>query len=422
LRHIAGHDANEAQEAGEPDSASSEADRVMSLGFLATGLANQVNNALTPMRLTLGRLTSFELSRRPLSPERTHRIELLQDMREGVERVERIVRELKVFSHGDDMPPGPVDLTQVLEDAIALATHEIRHRAQLVRDYQQIPAVDGRAADLRQVFLNLLINAVHAIREGEAHLNEIQVRTWTDSRGRANVEIRDTGMGIPPETLPRIFEPFVTTHPGQALGLGLVVTRDLITALGGQVVVESVVGSGTAIRVELPASVAAARPSTVTGDEPAPERLLAEKLRILIVDDDRPVAASIALELDDYDVVVAESGREALEILRHDKGFDVILCDLMMPEVSGKDVYEALRLVEPGLLARMVMMTGGAFTHAAGHFLATIDAPVLEKPFESRQLREMVSTLGRRSDRVKPVMVASERDRIAAGARSGRES
>jgi signal transduction histidine kinase/CheY-like chemotaxis protein len=381
-----------------------EADRVRSLGFLAAGLAHQVNNTLTPMRLTLGRLTSFELSRRPMSAERTHRVELLQDMREGLERIERIVRELTVFSHVNGAPVASLDLTEELDAALGVAAHEIRHRARLVLDYEPVPRVRARAADLRQVFLNLLINAVHAIREGEAHLNEIQVRTWTDDRGLANVEIRDTGAGIPHDVLPRIFEPFFTTYPGRALGLGLVVTRDLVTSLGGTIGVDSTVGSGTTIQLAFPPSEANDRVIDLKDPRSVASVGSARRTRILIVDDDRPVAAAIALELDDHDVVVAESGREALEILRHDKQFDTILCDLMMPEVSGKDVYEALRLIEPALLSKLVIMTGGAFTPNAGEFLATIDAPVLEKPFEASQLRAIVSALGATHGDNAPIM------------------
>src|SRR5262249_5457794 len=131
------------------------------------------------------------------------------------------------------------------------------------------------------------------------------------------------------------------------------------------------------------------------------------RMRILIVDDDRPVAAAIALELDEHDVVVAESGREALEILRHDKGFDVILCDLMMPEVSGMDVYESVRLIDPALLGRVVLMTGGASTHRAGEFLSSVDAPVLEKPFESSELHAIVRSIEERRQQTSAALIAA---------------
>jgi len=384
-----------------------EADRVVALGFLAGGVAHQVNNALTPMRLSLGRLTSFELSQRPLSAERLHRIELLQDVREGVERIEHVIRELKAFSHTDG-PNRTVDVPAELEVAIGLAAHEIRHRARLVCDYATVPTIRAKPAELRQVFLNLLVNAAQATPEGQAHVNEIRVMTRTDGRGRAVIEITDTGTGIPSDVATRIFEPFFTTrleHTG--LGLGLTLSRDIVAALDGEITIDSVVGKGTTVRIALPPGheepVSATRPS-LSRSAPAARP---ERRRILIVDDDRPVAAALALELGVHDVVVAESGREALTILGQDKNFDMILCDLMMPEVSGIDVYETLRLLDPSLLDRMVMMTGGAFTPRARQFLAEIDTPLIEKPFYPGQLNELAQTLGRRRARATAQLLSS---------------
>jgi signal transduction histidine kinase len=241
VRHLARAEAPDAEPAGGPGVASAreaergrkaETDRLVSLGFLAGGVAHQINNALTPMRLSLGRLASFELSRRPMSPERLHRIELLQDVREGVSRIERIIRELKAFSHIDDSPSHAVDVAALLETTIGLATHEIRHRARLICDYAAVPPVRAKPAELRQVLLSLLVNAAQAIPEGEAHINEIRATARTDDRGRAMIEIQDTGTGIPPDVATRIFEPFFTTRPeGKGLGLGLSVSRDIVAAL-----------------------------------------------------------------------------------------------------------------------------------------------------------------------------------------------
>jgi signal transduction histidine kinase/CheY-like chemotaxis protein len=375
-----------------------DADRVVALSFLAGGVAHQVNNALTPMRLSLGRLTSFELSQRPLSPERLHRIELLQDVREGVDRIEQIIRELKAFSHTDG-PSRVVDVPAELEVAIGLAAHEIRHRARLVCDYATVPTIRAKPAELRQVFLNLLVNAAQATPEGQAHVNEIRVMTRTDGRGRAVIEIKDTGSGIPSDVATRIFEPFFTTRPERTgLGLGLTLSRDIVAALDGEITIDSVVGKGTTVRVALPPGPG----QPVASQRPTPSRrapaAAPERRRILIVDDDRPVAAALALELEAHDVVVAESGREALTILAHDKGFDMILCDLMMPEVSGIEVYEALQRTDPALLDHVVLMTGGAFTSRARQFLSEVDTLVLEKPFHPGQLHDLVHALGSRRE------------------------
>jgi two-component system, cell cycle sensor histidine kinase and response regulator CckA len=372
-----------------------EVDRLVALGFLAGGIAHEINNALTSMRLSLGRLVSFELSRRPMSEDGMHRVELLQDVREGVSRIERIVRELKAFSHVESGPVQAIDVEAELDNAIDLVAHEIRHRARLVREHTDVPAVRARAASLRQVFVNILLNAIHAIAEGDAHAHEIRITTRTDNQGRVVVEIVDTGSGIPTDVARRVFEPFFTTSPSHALGLGLAISRDVVTALGGEITIESAEGKGTTVRVALPASKETVEPPSRADLEP-PASVAVVRRRILIVDDDRPVAAAIAFELDVHDVVVAESGREALELLRREKNYDLILCDLMMPEVTGMDVYEAIRTSDPVMLERLVLMTGGAFTAQARRFVAEVDAPMIEKPFETGQLRELVETMMRK--------------------------
>jgi signal transduction histidine kinase/CheY-like chemotaxis protein len=386
------------REVGAMNDHREETDRLLSLGFLAGGIAHQANNALTSMRLSLGRLVSFEQSRRPQSPESSHRIELLQDVREGVFRIERIIRELKAFSQVDDGPTTTIEVSTLLDVAIGFVAHEIRHRARLVCDYAIAPPIRARPAELRQVFINLLVNAAQAIPEGEAHLNEIRVVTRTDDHGRAVIEISDTGNGIAPDLIRHIFEPFFTTkRPAGSLGLGLALARDVVESLKGEVTIDSTVGKGTTVRISLPASDVAMQPA------PAPEprpTLVAHtaRRRILIVDDDRPVAAAIAFELQDHEVVVAESGREALEILRREKDFDLILCDLMMPEISGVDVYESIGLADPALLNRVVLMTGGAFTARSARFIAERSPALLEKPFHPGQLRGVVDALQDRRD------------------------
>ena len=382
-----------AHTAGATNPHREETDRLLSLGFLAGGIAHQANNALTSMRLSLGRLVSFEQSRRPQSPESLHRIELLQDVREGVFRIERIIRELKAFSQVNDGPTTAIDVSTLLDVAIGFVAHEIRHRARLVCDYANVPPIRARTAELRQVFINLLINAVQALPEGEAHLNEIRVSTRTDRFGRVVIEIADTGSGIPSEHIGHIFEPFFTTkRPGHGLGLGLALARDVVESLKGEVAIDSVVGNGTTVRISLPAAEVVTQPAP---DPEPPPPLVAHtsRRRILIVDDDRPVAAAIAFELQDHEVVVAESGREALEILRRENDFDLILCDVMMPEISGIDVYESIGLADPSLLSRVVLMTGGAFTARAARFIAERSPPLLEKPFHPGQLRDLVDAL-----------------------------
>src|SRR5262249_52991153 len=146
---------------------------------------------------------------------------------------------------------------EVLDSSLRIASNQIRQRAQLIKSYADLPAASGDAGRLGQVFLNLLINAAHAIPEGRAERNMIRVSTQVDAEGRVVVAISDTGVGIDPATLGRLFDPFFTTKPvGEGIGLGLSICHTIVASLGGSISVESELGRGTQFRVALPLSTA----------------------------------------------------------------------------------------------------------------------------------------------------------------------
>jgi CheY-like chemotaxis protein len=249
------------------------------------------------------------------------------------------------------------------------------------------------------------VNGAQAIREGQADRNEIRIITRTNHAGGATVEIRDTGGGIDPEALERIFDPFFTTKTvGIGTGLGLAICHGIVTALGGEIGVESTLGKGAAFTVTLPPakvrdSVPAVPltlpPAKVRDSVPAVPLALAvsggSRVRILIVDDEESLRASLSRALrGDHDVVMASNGREALVLLAA-QHFDVILCDLMMPELTGMDVHAELSRTDPATADRMVFMTGGAFTPHARDFLDRVPNAYFEKPFDIRELRPLIS-------------------------------
>lgn len=135
------------------------------------------------------------------------------------ERMRLVVGDLRVFSHpGEERAHGPVDVRSVVESALRMASTEIRHRAQLVRDFAEVSPVHGNEAPLGQIFLNLIVNAAQAIPEGRVSSNTITVAIRQHDAERVTVEIRDTGAGIPDDIVSRIFDPFFTTKPpGSAL-------------------------------------------------------------------------------------------------------------------------------------------------------------------------------------------------------------
>jgi signal transduction histidine kinase len=233
------------------------ADRLAAVGRLAAGVGHEINN---PLAYILGNLRFVHrelgcLSGAPGEEDRQEWLAALAEATEGAERVRVIVQDLKMLSRPDDVALSPVNVAAVVQSAAKMALHEVRDRARVVQECDGVPAVHANAARLGQVFLNLLINAAHAIEPGRAQENEIRVRARVSAPGHVTVEVRDTGSGIPAEHLKRVFEPFFTTKPvGVGTGLGLSVCHRIITSLGGEIRVESEPGRGTSFFITLPAA------------------------------------------------------------------------------------------------------------------------------------------------------------------------
>lgn len=382
------------------------ADRMASVGTLAAGVAHEISNPLTYALHNLDRLAEdvprlTEALEAAVEGGEAADREALLDRADGLaERVRRavdgcvrvrdIVRDLKTFSRFDDDAPVPLEVAAPLEAALSMAHNELKYRAEVVRELGPTPLVLATEGRLSQVFLNLLVNAAHAIPEGRVRENEVRVRTFAEDDAVV-VEVADTGEGIPPEHLGRLFDPFFTTKPaGVGSGLGLSICHNIVTAYGGRIEVESRLGEGSTFRVWLPAAVGAtAAPRPVRRPTPPPVAG-----RVLIVDDEANIGATLrSLLAPAHAAVLAGSGAEAQEILAADAAFDVILCDLMMPDVSGMDLHDWLRARDPELAARMVFMTGGAFTQRARAFLDAVERPWLEKPFRLDRLTKLIAEI-----------------------------
>jgi CheY-like chemotaxis protein len=253
-----------------------------------------------------------------------------------------------------------------------------------------LPLVDANASRLGQVFLNLLVNAAHAIPEGRGDSATIRVRAYAEA-GNVIVEVADTGVGIPSHVIGRIFDPFFTTKPiGQGTGLGLPISHEIVRALGGSIDVESTPGSGTTFRVVLPAS----QRTPSTPERPVVEAVSSRRARVLVVDDEAAVGRSIqALLAPELDVTHVTRGREALAKIAAGERYDAVLCDMMMPEMSGIELFLELQRADPALAHHVVFLTGGAFTDQTRDFLASAEHPPLEKPFTESQLRAAIERL-----------------------------
>jgi len=233
------------------------ADRMLALGTLAAGVAHEINNPLASVMLNLEALENGLRRQDPEAGASMERLALqAREAFEGAERVRLIVRDLQTFARDEPTRANYlVDVQRMLDAAAQLAVTEIRSRARLIKAYGPTPLVLATETRLGQVFLNLILNAVQAIPPGQPEWQTIEIATRTAADGRAEVEIRDSGMGVPSELQSRVFDPFFTTkRVGEGMGLGLSITHNIVVALGGEIDLESEVGAGTTVRVRLPAA------------------------------------------------------------------------------------------------------------------------------------------------------------------------
>ncbi|HVI95815.1 MAG TPA: ATP-binding protein [Anaeromyxobacter sp.] len=361
------------------------ADRMIAAGTLAAGVAHELNTPLAYVAANLEYLLRAMPSASREGPP-AEVLEALRESAEGVERLRVIIEDLRTFvgTTGDDR--GPADLESVLRSCVAMTWNDIRHRARLEKDVPPLRPVQGNPARLAQVFVNLLVNAAQAIREGDAQSNVIRLAAQALPDGKVAVEVSDTGCGIPASDLARVFEPFFTTKPaGQGTGLGLSICRTIVQALGGRIDVRSQPGAGTTVRVVLPAADPAAAGATPT---PLPGRLAAPRSRVLVVDDERLVGASLRRALgSEHDVTVVASPRMALRLFEQGERFDAVLTDLVMPDMTGLELHRAIVRVAPALAGRVLFMTAGAFTEEARRAMEIAPKACLEKPVKLDDLR-----------------------------------
>ncbi len=363
------------------------ADRMVSLGTLAAGVAHEVNNPLAYVMTNLQ--VAQELTRQdPVPGEGIE--ECLVDALDGCVRVKRIVEDLRQLTRPPDADICANSAEEILERCVHIATNEIRHRARIVREYKRAPLVVCSEGRLSQVLLNLLLNAAQAMPVGRADKMQLTVRI--DSRGDdVVIEVQDTGSGIAPEALPRVFDPFFTTKsPGVGTGLGLSICHTLVTQMGGSIAVESEVGAGTVVRVRLPAA-AEADARLIKAHSSAPPRSR-HRARILVVDDEPTVGRALRRALAEHDLTVARNGRVGLELCEA-QHFDLVLCELMMPEMTGMEFFGALSARSAGTCERVVFMSGSAFTPDVKAFLDAAGRPSIGKPFDLHRLRKLVSEL-----------------------------
>jgi signal transduction histidine kinase/ActR/RegA family two-component response regulator len=357
-------------------------EHMASLGLMAAGVAHEINN---PLSYILSNL-SFAAGR---AIDQESRLALREAM-EGAGRVRDIVRDLKTLSRmetEDDLKP--VDVRNAVDAALKLAFDEVRNRARIQRHFSEVPCVLGDETRLVQVMLNLVTNAAQSIPSGAPEDNQITVEVkLAETAGEVVIVVIDTGAGISEAHLPKVFEPFFTTKPaGEGTGLGLSICHRLIHAMGGRIHVSSEEGRGSRFSVFL--SIAASDPEL---EAPHSEHAAssARRLRLLIVDDEVLVARAVRRMFDkEFRVEIALNGHAALEKLAN-TDYDVVLCDLMMPGITGLDVYRQVRSENEPLARRFVFATGGLFSQELSDNIKRLSNMIVEKPFDPEELRRVI--------------------------------
>ena len=384
-----------------------QAEKLASIGLLAAGVAHEINNpaafVLANIEALSGHMRLIEERLRAL-PEGSEAkgglanllfeaSAILQESKEGMARIHRIVRDLGSFSHADEDASVPMDVNLAIESALTMLRNELKYRARVERDLKASRLVVASVPRLGQVFLNLILNAAQALDEAEARRNLVRVRSYDDGADVV-IEVADNGPGISPEVLPRIFESFYTTKPrGMGTGLGLPISLGIVRALGGEITVQTHPGEGAIFRVRLPAGeVSAPGPTTPAPGEEKPRSFA--RRRVLAVDDESLLLKAYRRMLaETHEIVTALGGPEALRTLERDDAFDVVLCDLQMPEMSGMELHAAVRARHPALAERFLFVTGGAFSSDARRFLEDSVAAIIHKPFRVEDLLALLDKI-----------------------------
>jgi signal transduction histidine kinase len=381
-----------------------QAEKLASIGMLAAGVAHEINNpaafVLANIEALCGQMRLIEERIKDLPGAAGRSTEvggilfeataMLQESKEGMVRIHRIVRDLGSFSHADDDSTGPISVNGAVESALTMLRNELKYRARVERDLRATSAVRANSARLGQVFLNLIMNAAQALDEAGIKRNVVTVSSFEDGTDVV-VQVQDNGPGIPADVMPHIFDSFFTTKPrGVGTGLGLPISQGIVRSMGGEITVDSRPNAGSIFRVRLPAvaaPIAAAAPESTQPPQGYSRR------RILAVDDEALLLKAYRRMLGDvHDVQTAVGAQEALRLLTSDRAFDVVLCDLQMPDVSGVELYAVVRARFPALADRFIFVTGGAFSSDAKRFLEESSCSVIHKPFRVEELLTMIES------------------------------
>jgi signal transduction histidine kinase/ActR/RegA family two-component response regulator len=374
-------------------------ERLRALGQMASGIAHDINNALSPVAI----YTESLLEREPGLSVRTR--QYLEITQRAIDDVAHTVGRMREFYRQPEkqLTLSPVDVNQLVQQVLDLTRARWNDMAQqrgIVVQIQtelapDLPAIPGIESEIREALVNLIFNGVDAMPEGGSLTLRTRVSPGESpasaSPRHVHVEVEDTGLGMDEETRRRCLEPFFTTKGERGTGLGLAMVFGVVQRHNGEIEIESGPGKGTTVRLILPIAVA----SSETAEPTRPNKVLS-RLRILVVDDDPIIIKSLrdALEADGHAVIAANGGQEGIDVFRaaeNGERFAVVITDLGMPRVDGRKVASAVKAAHP--CTPVIMLTGwGQRLVAEGDIPPHVDR-VLNKPPKLRELRTALTEL-----------------------------
>ncbi|MBI2202804.1 MAG: response regulator [Candidatus Rokubacteria bacterium] len=360
-----------------------QSEKLATMGELLAGVAHELNN---PLAVVLGRaeLLRQRLKDQPLGVQ-------VDKLAQAATRCARIVRNFLALARHRVLERQPASLNKIVHEALELLAYPLRiDDVEVTLDLaQDLPTLWADPHQLHQVAVNLVTNAHHAMRETPPPRRLSFTSRYDPEKRRVSLEVADTGPGIPAHVRARIFEPFFTTKPpGQGTGLGLSLCQGLVEGHGGSIRAESQPGQGAVFVVELPVQA----PPMTAPDAGAGEATAPIGGKTILVVDDEPEVASVLADMlsgDGHQVETAENGAVALDKLRR-RPYDLVLCDLRMPELDGPGLYRALQQRDPQLSRRVIFLTGDVLSSHITEFLEGTAAFSLSKPFDFDEVRQVV--------------------------------
>jgi PAS domain S-box-containing protein len=368
-----------------------QSEKLKSLGELAGGVAHDFNNVLAAI---LGRVQLLRMHLVPMHGTQEKRKSVLE-LQKGLEVIEKAafdgaetVRRIQEFSRKrpDDKHFCNVDINQLIKHALEFARPRWKGEAEskgikiaVQRELSRIPSTAGREAELREVFTNLINNALDAMPQGGC----LTIKTFKEN-GSIGVMIKDTGKGIPQDMQERIFDPFFTTKGPQSSGLGLSVSYGIITRHRGTITVESAEGEGTAFTITLPITEAG-----VIEEKPEIIPATQKRAKILVVEDEegvRNVLHDILAEAD-HQVETATDGMTGIELFER-KAFDLVFTDLGMPGMSGWQVAAKIKSINRKV--PVALITGWHVELKESHMKDSGVDLIIKKPFAVNQVLQLV--------------------------------